>query len=365
MSFVEILQITLMFLLPIFAGSFKDRFASYLARTLIRLGSPTFSSAYLLYVTNNATAKYFADMDYDLQISITYSSLMLSLFGITWYISYRLVNVGAKIGEKEQFGMHYDSKIITDTVKQEIIPIKELLNKIQDGIGDMIACQQEWNEKQLQIATSYQKQRTEQHKEKQMYQHYIDKLLQIKDLYEILLSRIESMNFKRNNTKEHDRESFEKTNLTTEDGIANRTIGHKHQDDMAAFLRKAGFKVEDQHGTGKPDYILRTKHDSTIIAIGSNKSYSLYDEPKRMQRRITTKDCHPELVLAKKLQVPMVLFVTNKRNNRRWMKIIPPPDLDGWNGESTPVILAKDDDDSNDVLEEGFSNNIVNLGGEA
>lgn len=68
--------------------------------------------------------------------------------------------------------------------------------------------------------------------------------------------------------------------------------------------------------------------------------------------------------MAKKLQVPMVLFVTNKRNGRRWMKIIPSSELDEWMGESTPVMLAKDDDDSGDVLRKGFSNNMSDLGGE-
>lgn len=282
MIFVEILQITLVSLLPIFAGSFKDRFASYLVRTLIRLSSPTFVSAHLLYVTNNAVAKYFVGVDSDLQTSIAYSSLMLSLFGITWYISYLFVNVGTKIGEKEQFGMHYDSKIITDTVKQEVVLIRDNLNDLQKRIGDVISSYQFWSKEQSSLVENYQKDKEELLKEKQTYQHYINKLLQIKDLYEILSSRIESIDYEKDNSKEHLDKSFEKTKLTSEDGVANRIIGHKHQDDMAMFLRKTGFEVEDQHGTGKPDYILRTKHDNTIIAIGSNKSYSLYDELKRM-----------------------------------------------------------------------------------
>ena len=103
----------------------------------------------------------------------------------------------------------------------------------------------------------------------------------------------------------------------------------------------------------------------TIIAAGSNKSFTLYDEPKRMQRRVSSKDCQPELILAKKIDVPMVLFITNRRNGRRWMSIVKSSNLEEWKGESTPVMLAKDDDDSGQILEEEFCSNIVNLGGNA
>ena len=135
---------------------------------------------------------------------------------------------------------------------------------------------------------------------------------------------------------------------------------------MAQILCDTGFDVKVGHGTGEADYTIKNK-DSVIIAIGSNKSYTLHNEPKRMQRRITAKDCTPELILAKKLDddTPMVLFVTNRINGRKWMKVIPSADLNSWNGISTPVMLAKDDEESRILCEEAFANGIVSLGGNA
>ena len=132
---------------------------------------------------------------------------------------------------------------------------------------------------------------------------------------------------------------------------------------MAEILRSVGFEIVVEHGTGMPDYIIKDEDDNTITAAGSNKSFTLHDEPKRMQRRISAKDCQPEIILAKKLHVPMVLFVTNRNNGRRWSSIVKSSELEEWTGVSTPVMLAKNDEDSGQILKVEFSNNLVDLGG--
>ncbi|MBI5377064.1 MAG: hypothetical protein HZA82_00355, partial [Thaumarchaeota archaeon] len=97
-------------------------------------------------------------------------------------------------------------------------------------------------------------------------------------------------------------------------------------------------------------------------AIGSSKSYMLYDEPKRMQRRINANDVTPEMILAKKLHAPLVIFVRNRKNGRRWANLIPPERLNSWQGESTPVILAKDDPESGKILDGEFLSILASLG---
>lgn len=183
----------------------------------------------------------------------------------------------------------------------------------------------------------------------------------IPHLYEVLLSRIETI--KTLDEDSQDTCEFADTILTPEDDRENRIIGHRQQDEMAQILRDAGFDVKVGHGTGEADYIIKDK-GGVIIAVGSNKSYTLHNEPKRMQRRITAKDCSPELILAKKLDnTPMVIFVINRINGRKWMKSISSDELNSWNGTSTPVMLAKDDEESKILAEEEFANGIMNLGG--
>ena len=61
----------------------------------------------------------------------------------------------------------------------------------------------------------------------------------------------------------------------------------------------------------------------------------------------------------------MVLFVTNLVNGRRWILIVEPAELRDWKGESTPVMLAKNDEGSKIELEEMFADGIVELGVQA
>ena len=154
-----------------------------------------------------------------------------------------------------------------------------------------------------------------------------------------------------------------KTVLTTTDGKANRAAGHQQQDEMALYLKSIGFDARSQHNAGEADILLKNPDDGKYVAIVSNKCFSLYDKPKRMQRRIPADKCRPEIILAKRLQVPMVLAVTNRENGRRWAKTILSDEIDSWMGLSTPVILAKDNDDiSAQMCEEEFLNVWASLG---
>lgn len=117
--------------------------------------------------------------------------------------------------------------------------------------------------------------------------------------------------------------------ITSQNRIANRIIGDKNQQEMAQYLQDVGFEITDGHGAGQPDFIIKKKKvmqdvDDTIheinieiVAVGSNKSFTLKDETKRKQRRISTEDCIPEIALAKRLHIPMIIFVTNRVNGRR------------------------------------------------
>ncbi len=145
---------------------------------------------------------------------------------------------------------------------------------------------------------------------------------------------------------------------------------------MAQYLRDVGFEVTDGHGAGQPDFIIKKKRiicydvdgtgeESTteIVAVDSNKSFTLKDQPKRKQRRISADDCVPEIILAKKLHIPMIILVTNRNNKRRWAAKIPYEQLnDKWSGVTTPVMLAQDDADSKQIAEEEFLSVLASIG---
>ena len=157
------------------------------------------------------------------------------------------------------------------------------------------------------------------------------------------------------------------TKLTAQDGRANRMAGRMHQNEIAQLVRSAGLGADVGLNIGEPDLIIWRLKDGAkkIIAVVSIKYYSLYDQQKRMQRRVSAKDCLPELTLAKKLKVPMIVIVTNRINGRRWARIVSVDEQKGWKGVSTPVMLAKNDRESGQMLQEEFASVIVKLGGKA
>lgn len=373
-------------LAPMLAGVFKEYFASNLMRVILNFIAPTSSTL---------LAVYFLDIlliNTGIVIELAASSDIwyicgLAVYGILlWYGFFRLVEFGSQIAYTNNVGLQNNTKKGLELSGSIIGPlfesfeeksnqnINQILKQRNDEILDRIGEINAINVNLMTKCNATLELVIKQTKKSDNFsdrQSKIDSILQqveqyfakIPKLYEILLSQIETIKAQQDDTSVIHETS--KTVLTAEDGRANRIIGHQQQDEMAQSLRDVGFKINVGHGTGTPDYIIKDRNDIAIIAIGSNKSYTLHDEPKKMQRRITVKNCQPELILAKKLEIPMVIFVTNRTNNRRWMRIVSSSDLESWNGESTPVSLVKDDDDSGQILKEKFCSNIVSLGGDA
>jgi prefoldin subunit 5 len=142
----------------------------------------------------------------------------------------------------------------------------------------------------------------------------------------------------------------ERATLTREDGEASRSIGREAEREFAEYFRGLGFEADERRGEGDPDIAL--KSSGKPVAFVNTKSYMLYDEPKRNQRRIGLDDVIPEKAAAGRFKVPMVVAVRNRRNGRIWLCLVPCEELAGWEGISTPLILSKDDPESAKQLEE-------------
>ena len=427
-TFFTIIYIAVLGVIPLFAGALKGYFANGISRILARFAAPTSSALLITYV-------------------ILYHGLLLSPFGITfddntdqgyaipiamsfvallWFLFYKFVSFGENIGIQEDTGLRADGNHIaeqvnhiitltlddftermqdrtekklenfttklTDTILPEIKQIIKNQQNIQDSIDRFNA-----NEEERTMQQTTQNRHVAQLIDNQLDQNDILSLVkewfsQNPNSYEILLSRIEAISLEKKvsdsnyNKNDHDSD----TKLTTLDGIANRSIGHKKQQEMAQYLQDVGFEIIDGHGAGQPDFIIKKKkihsydldtgreEKSTmeIVAVGSNKSYTLKDQPKKKQRRISADDCIPEITLAKRLQIPMIILVTNRNNGRRWAAKITCDELGDdkeddndntnreniWSGISTPVILAQDDPESAQELEEKFCEVLASIG---
>ena len=345
---------------------------------------------------------------------------------------YKLVSFGEDIGRQEDTGLRADGNQITQQVNHIIAPtLDNFAQRIQDKTEEKLANfttkledtiipeikKITQNQQSIQESIDILNASEEERKRHQAIQdrhvsELIDNQNDQNDIlaavsewishnpnqYEILVSRIEAINLQQKkdtisnsnyikndseNTNDDDDDDSD-TKLTTMDGIANRAIGHKKQQEMAQYLRDVGFEIIDGHGAGQPDFIIKKKKvldydlDGTgreeksimeILAVGSCKSYTLKDQPKKKQRRISADDCIPEITLAKKLQIPMIILVTNRNNNRRCALKISYDELvngDGkekrWSGISTPVILSQDDPESGQELEEKFCSVLASIG---
>ncbi|MDG6995285.1 MAG: hypothetical protein JRN52_05115 [Nitrososphaerota archaeon] len=155
------------------------------------------------------------------------------------------------------------------------------------------------------------------------------------------------------------------TTLTRDDGRASRDIGEKTEEEFASMFRDAGFGVERRKAQGDPDITLSSSDVSRIVAVVNAKSYMLYDEPKRNQRRISPEDIIPETVASQKHKVSVVIAVKNRSNGRKWLCLIPFDQLTNWKGVSTPVMLSKKDPESGNELKEMFRRLLRQLGGKA
>ena len=102
-----------------------------------------------------------------------------------------------------------------------------------------------------------------QHDQNDLLKTIREWLLQNPNMYEILTSRIEAINllqqqnnavsdsnYIKNDSEGSDVNENSDTKLTTFDGMANRAIGYKKQQEMAQYLRDVGFEIIDGHGPG-------------------------------------------------------------------------------------------------------------------
>jgi len=431
-TFFVIVYIITIGIIPMFTGALKDYSANGIIRILARFAAPTISAVAITYVIFyygllSSFGIVPAENEYssELQEYATIIPVVISFVVLLWLLFYKLVSFGENIGRREDAGLQKDGSKITNQVNAIIIPtldsftekitsnMADRLKNFGTDLKDTVIPQMEkitQNQQETQDKLDYFDEKEEsrdQHQNKQAEK--IDQLIEIQqkqndilktvqqwfaqnpNQYEILLSRTEAINAQnkkiisdsnddvRNipNDDSSTNDSNTETLLTAQDGIANRVIGHKKQEEMAQYLRDVGFEVTDGHGAGQPDFIIKKKRitcydvdgtgeeESTteIVAVGSNKSFTLKDQPKRKQRRISSDDCMPEIILAKKLHIPMIILVTNRNNGRRWAAKIPYERLnDKWSGVTTPVMLAQDDDDSKQIAEEEFLSVLASIG---
>ncbi len=390
MNILDLVIPTIVVITPMFVGTLKGYLANKMARIIADFVTPTISAISMTYLLDILLVNTTVVAELASASDIWYVCILVIFAISSWYGFFRLVGFGSEISYMEYAGIQSDRKSSLKLASQILYPMlrsfeknierhtEQIIQKNNDEVLVMMSEQQDITFDTIQNITNcaylieaLDIKISDLSDSQSEYHSLIEKVAQyfanIPQLYEILLSRIDAIKLQQKHADKQpdtDAPSFD-TVLTSHDGMANRIIGHQQQDDMAEVLRSAGFGVAVGHGAGMPDYIIKDRDAGTIIAAGSNKSFTLHDEPKRMQRRVSSKDCQPELILAKKIGVPMVLFITNRRNGRRWMSIVKSSNLEEWKGESTPVMLAKDDDDSGQILEEEFCSNIVNLGGNA
>jgi len=380
--------------IPILAGALKGKSSSGTVRSLTKIISPIagiFPLCYLFYTLLQAAG---IRISFDPGQSQNYGTIPLILFaGCFLLISLRLVRFGEKIGKEERCGIRDDTRNVTEQVEQILIPklqehasqveartgavldkkLKEFvlhfdctITQITNGFDTLKDAYCECtNSNDNMVSTNKEIRqtlddiKTELEGLRGFTGEMVDLCNKLDEKNIILQSRIEALEPEKQDEKT-DTQDETGAKLTSQDGMANRTIGLEAQHEMARYLTEIGFDIKESRGAGEADFIIRKKDE--IVAIGSNKAYMLYNEPKRMQRRISSKDVEPEMILARKLQVPMVILVTNRRNGRRWADIIKQDDLSEWSGVSTPVMLAKDDEQSGKILQEEFSSVLATFG---
>lgn len=385
---------SMMLAVPVLIGALKERSESETMHALAKVLGPVLGIYPFLYLCYIALPYIGLPVSFELSHP-NWGTFILVVFGIfSYFLSLPLVFLGGWIGK----GVYEQGNIgrrAADTALEILEPkFKGHATNLETRLGELLDTKVAEYMKNLdslarqmimgfeKLANSYMQdsesmevlrsvaekgQRAQAASEKTLHafeQTAYDLNLVLDGLREdqkILEARLEALGPKEeDNVEGIEEEILTETKLTALDGRASRTTGIELQHEMARYLEDRGFTVTESNGAGQADYVMR--YDGKLVAVGSNKAFTLNDEPKRMQRRISAKDVEPELVLARKLQVPMVLFVTNIRNRRRWALRVNPDELAGWEGVSTPVILSKEDEESCKRLEEDFASVIASFG---
>ena len=392
-------------LMPMLAGILKRHLRSGTAKAAVRILAPTVAALSstlmldVLFVNTKQVTELAATSD------IWYILGLVAFTIGVGYLFFRTVKIGSKIADLERVGVQKDLKNGVNRACEAIDPMLESFREnmgtsIRQDVSAYLAGQRsaiaDLGKKLEGYASTLGKLANTVSSLTEVINGFHDTMDKVAeyfaknpDAYRELIARIEAIkDMQQPDDEEKPEESRQKvgetgkqgkdgfadgtapataTKITTQGGRANHEAGHKQQDEMGQLLRDKGFDVKVGHGIGEPDFIIRLRKNgvTTNVAAIANKFYSLRDEPKKRQRRISVKDCRPELALAKELKIPMILIVTNRINGQMWMYIVNADELKTWKGISTPVMLVKGDEGTGQELEEEFANNIVKLGGRA
>ena len=385
LDIAELILPIMVFTGPFAVGALKGYLTVNLARVLADIITPTVAALGVVYFldmllvsTQIIAESGTADIWYVLGLGV---AAVLS-----WCGFYMAIGLGVLLAVKNDAGLQSDMEHGMELAERMVFPsLKRLLEESKKGMDELAKKRNAAVSDMIDVLDERIKDLEEQSQDTKesisvqqenigaVYKHQqglVPLLKSVKEYFETiphlqdeLVARIESLDEMQGD--DPDTDGTLKTVLTPEDGRANRNMGHDKQDETARILRGMGFDVAVAHGPGQPDFVIKRKGTDTVVATGSCKAYTLHDEPKRMQRRVSRKDCIPEIKLAARLDVPMALLVTNRINGRKWIKIVESDELRGWEGVTTPVILAKNDEDSEIELEEIFADGVVNLGGVA
>jgi len=395
---LEIALVSSILAVPILAGALKDKSSSGTIRVLTTVIAPVAGIFPLCYLFYTILQQAGVQVSFDGSSQSSYGSVVVIIFaGVSYFISLRMVRFGEEIARQESSGLRYDILNVAEQVwaimepklyehesKVEAIT-KETFDKKMKGYtlhfdqvtnnmsstlrflkdafvqntasnASLVSANKEMRQELDELRKEHKDSNGLSFEMMGLCNKYDEKIAIAETKAEALDSIIQQQGQKMQQPQDQETDTI----LTPQDGMANRTIGIEEQHKMAGYLKSIGFDIKESHGAGEADFILR--NDGEIVAIGSNKAYTLYDEPKRMQRRISLKDVEPEIILAKKLQMPLVVLVTNRKNCRRWACIIKQDGLSEWTGVSTPVMLAKDDESSGRILQEEFASVLAGFG---
>lgn len=379
---------------PVLAGALKGMSGNGMVRTLVKILAPAAGIFPLCYLFYTILQQSGVQVGFDPAHPGGGSVAVIVFAACSYIASMRLVDFGERIGDQEHSGVRNDIKRAADAMMEAI---GQKLQEHMSGVGratgeavdkrigpwvstlDGLACAllkeladlegtfkksmgstealQSLLEKNRMICASQQEMLE---KMGGLYASSERLVNSLDEKHTIIEARIQALGGKEEPDESLEEDISTDTNLTAQDGSANRNIGMEAQHEMAGYLSDLGFEIREGRAAGEADYII--KKDGRVVAIGSNKAYMLYDEPKRMQRRISSKDVEPEIALARRLGVPMVILVTNRRNSRRWAQTVTHDMIAEWSGVSTPVMLAKDDEQSGRILEEEFSSVLASFG---
>ena len=143
---------------------------------------------------------------------------------------------------------------------------------------------------------------------------------------------------------------------------ANTTKGQRIEW-ICGKYEEYGFETVRGQNRSNPDIVLYKEQKAAAVICIRDRAIS--DDANNKVKRIGKKMCVVELEYAKEYNLVFVLYVVNTKNNRQWMHVVEPGELKDWKGKSTPDILAKNDKESEQVLERQYRETVIRLGGVA